>query len=106
MSIQSILIEGGIVPMAIITVGLIALIIARFKSHSLVKYIGIGTLVVSIFLAMCAFIGASDAISGLDSGTVPTIAWDSVHTACLNVAYGLVVYLISLIFRAHFKTRK
>lgn len=106
MSLQNIIIEGGIVPMAVITICLAALIIARFKAHSLVKYIGIGTLVISIFLAMCAFIGASDAILGLEGGTAPTIVWSSVHTACLDVAYGLIVYLVSLIFRAHFKSRK
>lgn len=106
MSLQSIIIEGGIIPMAIITICLATLIIARFKAHTWVKYIGIGTLVVSIFLAMCALIGASDAILELDGGAAPSIVWSSVHTACLDIAYGLVVYLISLIFRGHFKSRK
>lgn len=92
--------------MAIITICLATLIIARFKAHTWVKYIGIGTLGVSIFLALCSLISASSAILELEGGVEPSILWSCIHTACLDIAYGLVVYLISLIFRGHFKSRK
>lgn len=100
------LIQGGIIQMAVLTICLAALIIARFKAKTLVKYIGIGSLVISVFLAMCALISASAAICELETVSAPAIAWSGVETACIDVAYGLVIYFISLIFRAHFKSHK
>lgn len=105
MSLQNLIIEGGIIPMAILTICLAALIIARFKAHSFVKYIGLGSLAISILLAMCAFISASNVITNLETNSAPAIVWNSIHTACLDIAYGIVIYLVSLIFRAHFKSK-
>ena len=107
MSLQNIIIEGRIIPMAILTIVLAILVIARFKSHSWVKYIGIGALVISIFLATCTFISASATIVGLDDSiSVSQTAWTSVHTACIDMAYGLLIYLVSLIFRGQLKSKK
>lgn len=107
MSLQSIIIEGRIVPMAILTVWLAVLIISRFKYHSWVKYVGIIALVISLFLAACSFASASATIAGPESMVPsPEIIWSSVHTASVNIAYGLLIYLLSLIFRGRLKSQK
>ena len=93
-SIPQLFVMGGLGGMIIITVLLIALLLAAWKAPRWVKEIGIGALVVSIFWTLLGLINMCDAI--LAAGFKVTM---------IPICYGLIVYFISLVLRVIQKPR-
>ena len=100
------IVQGGIVPMAVITIILIILIITIFKSHKWVKYTGIGALVMSLIMALATWARAASAVIECNGEIAPGIIWAGVRSAAIIIIYGLIVYLVSIIARGFIKTRK
>ena len=103
-SLTTTFVEGGLGGMVIITLFLIALLIAAWKAPRWVKEIGIGALVLSIFWSLVGLFNACDAIQMCGDAS-PIIIAGGLKVCLIPVLYGLIVYFISLIIRVIQKPR-
>ena len=95
---------GGYGNMSILTILLIALFFAAWKAPAWVKEIGLIALAYGFLSTIIGFIQASGVIQQAPD-IEPHIIWGGVKVALLPVAYGLIVYIISLIIRIVKKPR-
>ena len=97
-------VEGGPAGMILITLLLIALLIAAWKAPRWVREIGIGALVVSVFWMAYGLYQIFDVlpIYGDYSGE---ILCGGFKVAVIPLLYGLIVYFISLVIRIIQKPR-
>ena len=97
-------VEGGAIYMAILTLNLIALFLAAWKAPAWVKEIGKIAAVIGIIAFLINFtIGAkSIAVVG---DVAQSIIWSAFSMAMIPIAYGLIIYMISLIIRIIQKPR-
>ena len=103
-SIVNIFVEGGLSGMIIITVLLIALLVAAWKAPNWVKEIGIGALVAGIFFTLVGLTQMFDVIQRFGDVSF-SIACGGLKVALHSTIYGLVVYFLSLIIRVIQKPR-
>jgi hypothetical protein len=103
-SIPQLFVMGGLGGMIIITVLLIALLLAAWKAPRWVKEIGIGALVVSIFWTLLGLINMCDAIQ-MAGDVAPVILAAGFKVTMIPICYGLIVYFISLVLRVIQKPR-
>lgn len=103
-SISQLFMQGGPAGMIIITLFLIAILIAAWKAPRWVKEFGIGALVFSVFWTLrglyqiLGFIELYDDVSrGVTSGAL--------RVGLISLFYGLIVYFISLVIRVIHKPR-
>lgn len=103
-SISQLFMQGGQTGMIIITLFLIAMLIAAWKAPRWVKELGIGTLVFSVFWTLrglyqiFGFIEMFDDVSrGVTCG--------GIRVAMISLFYGIIVYFISLVIRIIQKPR-
>jgi uncharacterized membrane protein len=103
-SISQFFIQGGPAGMIIITLFLIALLVAAWKAPRWVKEIGIGALVVSIFWTLRGLFQVFDLAESF--GDIPfNICCGGFKVAMISTFYGLIVYFISLVIRIIQKPR-
>lgn len=103
-SISQFFIQGGPAGMIIITLFLIALLVAAWKAPRWVKEIGIGALVASIFWTLRGLFQVFDLAESF--GDIPfNICCGGFKVAMISTLYGLIVYFISLVIRIIQKPR-
>ena len=96
-TISRLFIEGGMTGMIILSLFLVALLLAAWKAPRWVREIGIGALVVSLFLTgigIFQVFGLADMF-----GTGIGIICGGLRIAGIPLMYGLIIYFISLIIR-------
>ena len=97
-------VNAGLGGMIIITLLLIALLVAAWKAPRWVKEIGIGALVFGIFWALLGMYQASDVFQ-ITGDVSPVILFGALKLVLIPLIYGLIVYFISLIIRIIHKPR-
>ena len=91
-------VEGGMTGMILISLLLIALFVAAWKAPRWVKEIGIGALVLSVFLTLVGLfqiLGLTEMFADIP---FPVIS-GGLKIAIIPLLYGLIVYFISLVIR-------
>ena len=95
---------GGYGNMSILTILLIALFFAAWKAPAWVKEIGLIALASGFLGTIICFIQAAGFIQQAPD-IEPQIVWGGVKVGLLPIAYGIIVYIISLIIRIVKKPR-
>ena len=92
---------GGYVPMSIVTVFLIALLLAAWKAPAWVKEIGLIALSFGFFLVALSLIRHGGVVQQMIEGSISSrnVVWGGVKTMLIPVAYSLIVYIVSLAIR-------
>ena len=103
-SISQIFVEGGLGFMTIISLFLIALLLAAWKAPKWVKEIGIGALVVSVFGTLLGLSQVFDVIQ-MVGDVSPAVLCGGLKVTLITTFYGLIVYFISLVIRVIQKPR-
>jgi len=103
-SIARVFVEGGLGFMIIITLLLIAMLLAAWKAPRWVKEIGLGALVAGIFATLLGYVQAFDAIQMFGDVSM-SVMCGGFKVAMIPVLYGLIVYFLSLIIRVIQKPR-
>lgn len=91
-------VEGGMTGMILITLLLIALFVAAWKAPRWVKEIGIGALVLSVFLTLMGLFQIFGVTELFADISFPVIS-GGLKVAMIPLFYGLIVYFISLVIR-------
>ena len=100
----SLFVEGGVIYMTILTLMFIALFLAAWKAPAWVKEIGKMAAVFGVIAFLVNFtIGAKEIARVGD--VAQSIVWGAFSMAMIPIAYGLIIYLISLIIRIVQKPR-
>lgn len=103
-SISQFFTQGGPTGMILITIFLIALLVAAWKAPRWVKEIGIGALVVSVFWTLRGvyqIFGLAETFGDLGFG----VTCGGIRVAMISLFYGIIVYFISLVIRIIQKPR-
>ncbi|MDR2971039.1 MAG: hypothetical protein LBU83_03830 [Bacteroidales bacterium] len=97
---------GGIAPMTILTIILLALLLTAWKAPAWVKEMGIIALVGGVIFALIGFyIGATE-IEAIGDGEISqSLVWGAMALTVITPIYGLLIYLVSLIIRIIQKPR-
>ena len=103
-SIAQIFVEGGLGFMIIISLFLIALLVAAWKAPKWVKEIGIGALVVSVFGTLLGLAQVFNTIQ-MFGDVSPAVLCGGLKVTLITTFYGLIVYFISLVIRVIQKPR-
>ncbi len=103
-SITTFFVEGGLGFMIIISLFLIALLVAAWKAPRWVKEIGLGALVVSILSTMLGLMQMLQAIQ-IAGDISPAVLAGGFKVTMITTFYGLIVYFISLVIRVIQKPR-
>lgn len=102
---NQLLFHGGILPMVILTVLLVLLFLSAWKAPNWVKEIGLAALAVSALLQAGVWIHSIDVILQCDGNISPLLLWNGALSTLIVIAYGIVIYLISLVLRIVNKAR-
>jgi amino acid transporter len=97
-------IEGGSPGMTVLTVILLALLLAAWKAPAWVKETGMIALVVGVIWSLMGFYQAATVIEKAQ-GIAQHIIWGGMKVAVIPLLYGLLIYLVSLIIRIIQKPR-
>lgn len=89
----------------IVTLILIALFFVAWKAPARVKETGLAALAVGWLWTVCEFMAMANAIVASEPDVDMYIIWAAVPSALIPAAYGIVVYIISLIIRLVRKPR-
>jgi hypothetical protein len=103
-SIPQLFVMGGLGGMIIITVLLIALLLAAWKAPKWVKEIGLGALVAGIFFTLVGLTQMFDAIQTFGHISF-SVTCGGLKVALIPTIYGLCIYFLSLILRVIQKPR-
>ena len=103
-SIFTLFVEGGTGFMIVITLLLIAMLLAAWKAPRWVREIGIGALVAAIFATLLGFVQICDALQ-MFGDVSPAVLAGGLKVAMIPILYGLIVYFISLVIRIIQKPR-
>lgn len=98
-------VEGGMSGMILLTLFLIALLLAAWKAPRWVKETGIGALVVSLFLTGAGIFQIFDAWELFGDELSPGLAAGGLRIAMIPALYGLIIYFVSLVIRVIQKPR-
>ena len=96
---------GGYGPMSIITLLLIALFFAAWKAPAWVKEIGLIALSFGFLWTIVGFMQAGWVIQTAETEVATNVIWGGVRVGLIPAAYGLIVYIVSLIIRIIKKPR-
>jgi hypothetical protein len=97
-------VEGGALGMSLLTLELIALLLAAWKAPGWVKEIGLIALVTGVLWTLWGVVNAAAAIEAV--GEVPQgLLWGGIKVAMISLIYCLVIYLVSLVIRIVQKPR-
>jgi len=97
-------IEGGPLGMTILTIILLALLLAAWKAPAWVKEIGLIALVGGVIWALLGFFQAAGVIA-IAGDIHQSVIWAGMKVAIISPIYGLFIYLLSLIIRIIQKPR-
>lgn len=97
-------IAGGFIAMSILTVELIALLLAAWKAPAYVKEIGLIALMTGFVHFMFGFYNAADAVE-MAGDISPALVWGGFKVALISITYGCLIYIASLIIRIMHKPR-
>ncbi len=90
--------------MSVITLELIALLLAAWKAPGWVKEIGLMALMTGILGTLVGMFGAAESIQA--AGDVSQgLLWGGIKVALITILYGMIIYLISLVIRIVQKPR-
>jgi hypothetical protein len=103
-SLPHLFVEGGLGYMIIISLFLIALLIAAWKAPRWVKEIGIGALVFSVFATLRGLSQIFDLVQTFGEVSFPVLA-GGLKVTLITTFYGLIVYFLSLVIRVIHKPR-
>ena len=103
-NIFELFVSGGYVFMSIITLMLIGLFFAAWKAPAWIKEIGLFALAFGFLGTILGVMQAADFIQA-NGDIAPNIIWGGVKVALIPTAYGIIVYLVSLILRIIQKPR-
>ena len=98
-------VSGGYLTMSIITLLLVALFFAAWKAPAWVKEVGLLALAFGFLWTIIGFMQAGWFIQGAETEVAANVIWGGVRVGLIPVAYGLIVYLISLVIRIIQKPR-
>lgn len=104
MTLPDLFVSGGAGFMTIISLFLIALLIAAWKAPRWVKEIGIGALVVAIFATLLGLYQMLTALQMVGDVSSAVIC-GGLKVTMITTFYGLIVYFISLVIRIIQKPR-
>ena len=95
---------GGVHWMTILTIILLALLLAAWKAPAWVKEIGMIALAVGVLAFLVGFHKA--AIDITKAGEIaPRVIWGGLSVAVITPTYGLIIYFVSLVIRIVQKPR-
>ena len=103
-NIFTLFVEAGAGFMTIITLMLIALFFAAWKAPAWIKEIGLLALAFGFLATFIGFIQAADFIRS-QGDLSQNVIWGGVKVGLIPTAYGLIVYIVSLILRIIKKPR-
>ena len=103
-TLPQLFVEGGLGHMIIISLFLIALLIAAWKAPRWVKEIGIGALVFSVFATLRGLSQIFDLVQTFGEVSFPVLA-GGLKVTLITTFYGLIVYFLSLVIRVIHKPR-
>ncbi len=90
--------------MSVLTLELIALLLAAWKAPGWVKEIGLIALMTGILGTVLGMMGAADSIHA--AGDVSQgLLWMGIKIALITTLYGMVIYVVSLVIRIVQKPR-
>lgn len=98
-------VEGGMPGMIVLSLLLIALLLAAWKAPRWVKEIGIGALVVSVFWTLCGLFQIFGVIEMFGYTISPAVMCGGLRVAMISTFYGLIIYFLSLVIRVIQKPR-
>ena len=99
-------IEGGYVFMSIITLMLVGLFFAAWKAPNWIKEIGVLALAFGILGTILGVMQAADYIRATaDASFSSNVIWGGIKVALIPTAYGIIVYIVSLVLRVIKKPR-
>ena len=96
-------VEGSAVFMTVITIILLALLLAAWKAPAWVKEIGIMGLVVGLFGSLLGFYMVARALEVREVSQL--VIWGGMRVMVIPLFYGLIIYFVSLIIRIIQKPR-
>ena len=99
----SLFVEGSVDIMTLLTIILLALLLAAWKAPAWVREIGIIGLVVGVFGALLGFYVGAQFMESRD--VEQRIIWGGMRVAVIPLFYGLIIYFVSLIIRIIQKPR-
>ena len=103
-SLPTLFVEGGLLFMLLVSLLLIALLVAAWKAPRWVKEIGLAALVVGIFGTLLGLVNAFDAIQAAGD-FAPEVVAGGLKVCLICPMYGMIVYFISLVIRVIQKPR-
>ena len=103
-TISRFFVEGGLGPMIILTILLIAMLVAAWKAPKWVKEAGIGALVAGIFFTLVGLTQMFDVIQRFGDVSF-SIVCGGLKVAMHSTLYGICIYFLSLIIRVIQKPR-
>jgi len=89
-------VAGGVPCMTVLTINLLALLLAAWKAPAWVKEIGIIALVVGIIFFLMGIYIAGDMIERVGEVS-QSIIWGGFKLAVITPIYGFLIYLVSLV---------
>ena len=103
-NIFQLFVSGGYAFMSIITLLLVGLFFAAWKAPAWIKEIGLFALAFGFFGTILGVMSAGEFIQA--QGDVSSnVIWGGIKVALIPTAYGIIVYLVSLILRVIKKPR-
>lgn len=98
-SLPGLVVQGGVLTMALITILLACLLFAAWRAPAWVKEIGIAALVIGLISMALGWYNAADALSQTNGEISPALVWGGIKCQMITLIYSLCVYLLSLIIR-------
>ncbi|MBR6183068.1 MAG: hypothetical protein IKQ76_00700 [Bacteroidales bacterium] len=103
-SLPTLFVSGGTFFMLLVSLLLIALLVAAWKAPRWVKEIGLAALAVGFFSALLSITYACDAIQ-MAGDVAPEVVAGGLKVCLICPMYGVIVYFISLVIRVIQKPR-
>ena len=103
-NIFTLFVEAGAGFMTIITLMLIALFFAAWKAPAWIKEIGLLALAFGFFATFLGFRAAAEFIQS-QAEISSNVIWGGVKVGLIPTAYGIIVYIVSLVLRIIKKPR-
>jgi len=88
--------QGGVLTMSILTFLLISVVIAFSKKQELVKSLGILAFIIGLLSALLGLYSAFNVIEQVGN-VAPAILAGGIKIAFINLIYGLIIYMISIV---------
>ena len=105
MAIINLFVEGGTVGMCVLTLLFIALFFAAWKAPAWVRETGLAALAGGFLWSIIGFMQMGHVIPECAPDVDMYIVWGGVRVALIPAAYGLIIYIVSLIIRIVHKPR-